>query len=409
MNREEYLLQIEKALQEANVDSEIISEIISDYEEHFRMGIKNNKTEEEICRELGSVEEIIAEIAGMEVSSQTESKAIKEVVEPKEAIEPKDLVESQEEIVEMVNSVETYEVESIVEEQETNYSDVPFTRVEIEGNCADVIITGGDEFKANYVNNGSAKDKLAYRFYYHQEGDTMYVGVKENFQKMLFRIFHSVDILLTIQIPAHVKEVEVKVASGDCKIADVELKNLSTCSASGDVKINQVTCAEASFHTSSGDIAIAHSKIECLGVSTSSGDIEITQTDAKFVESGSSSGDVEIEGGTIDKVEAGSTSGDIECSSLSQNYALNSVSGDISVRMKTDAEARYETISGDVDIRLENDSNGYVLNAATVSGDVNIRYEGMSQRDCKSGCYTYGNQGTNIHANTVSGDIDLKG
>lgn len=53
--------------------------------------------------------------------------------------------------------------------------------------------------------------------------------------------------------------------------------------------------------------------------------------------------------------------------------------------------------------------NGYVLNASTVSGDVNIGYMGMYQSDCKSGHYTFGNQGSRISAKTVSGDIDLKG
>ena len=39
-----------------------MEEIIADYEEHFQVGVENGKTEEQICEDLGSIEDLVAEI-----------------------------------------------------------------------------------------------------------------------------------------------------------------------------------------------------------------------------------------------------------------------------------------------------------------------------------------------------------
>lgn len=389
MSRDEYLSQIRTALCEAGVDQGIIDEVIGDYEEHFRMGIKYNKSEEEICAELGSVEEIVAEIGAMGTTNQKAKEDTKDAV---------------------TDNANTFAVANKEHEQKNESSShTPFTRVQVDGICADIVLKSGDIFKVDYINNGSEKDKLAYQFYHYQEGDTFFVGVKENFSKMLFRVLRSVDLLLIVQIPSHVEEISVKVASGDCKIEGLKLQRLAMNSASGDISMRQTVCTEANLHSSSGDLSIENSTIDTLYAKSSSGDVQVMYTNSKFAKCNSSSGDIEITESTVDRLEAQSASGDVKSYALSKEYFLKSISGDVTVRMQKDAEATYETISGDIAIRLNNNQNGYVLNASTVSGDVNIGYTGMYQSDCKSGHYTFGNQGSKIYAKTVSGDIDLKG
>lgn len=56
MNKEEFLREIEKALDK--ISEKERAEILYDYEEHFMIGKENGKTEEEICLELGSPKEI---------------------------------------------------------------------------------------------------------------------------------------------------------------------------------------------------------------------------------------------------------------------------------------------------------------------------------------------------------------
>lgn len=56
MNKREYLYQLERYLQEFPRDE--VKDILSDYEEHFHVGISKGKTEEEISKELGNPKDI---------------------------------------------------------------------------------------------------------------------------------------------------------------------------------------------------------------------------------------------------------------------------------------------------------------------------------------------------------------
>lgn len=56
MKKDEFFAQLRNAF--AGMDEELIMDILSDYENHFKEGMENGKSEEEICEELGNVEEI---------------------------------------------------------------------------------------------------------------------------------------------------------------------------------------------------------------------------------------------------------------------------------------------------------------------------------------------------------------
>lgn len=60
MNKIEYLYALKEALKDT--DESIMEEIISDYEEHFQVGIEKGKSEEQICEELGSINDLVDEI-----------------------------------------------------------------------------------------------------------------------------------------------------------------------------------------------------------------------------------------------------------------------------------------------------------------------------------------------------------
>ncbi len=69
MKKEEYMGALQAALQE--FDEELVQEIVADYEERFRMGAAQGRTEEEVIRELGSIKGLVEELGEM----QKESKA----------------------------------------------------------------------------------------------------------------------------------------------------------------------------------------------------------------------------------------------------------------------------------------------------------------------------------------------
>lgn len=60
MTKEKYMSELETKLDVFGED--IKNEIVSDYEEHFRMGLAGGKTEDQICRELGSIDELVSEL-----------------------------------------------------------------------------------------------------------------------------------------------------------------------------------------------------------------------------------------------------------------------------------------------------------------------------------------------------------
>ncbi len=60
MNKIEYLNALKEALKDT--EESVMEEIVSDYEEHFQVGIEKGKSEEQICEELGSINDLVDEI-----------------------------------------------------------------------------------------------------------------------------------------------------------------------------------------------------------------------------------------------------------------------------------------------------------------------------------------------------------
>ena len=72
MNKVEYLDALKAALK--NTDQDIMNEIIADYEEHFQVGMENGKSEEQICEDLGSIEDLVKEIKEVYHTDKKDSK-----------------------------------------------------------------------------------------------------------------------------------------------------------------------------------------------------------------------------------------------------------------------------------------------------------------------------------------------
>lgn len=60
MKKEEYMSGLKKALE--GFDEELVQEIVTDYEEHFRVGMERGRSEEELIEELGTAEDLVEEV-----------------------------------------------------------------------------------------------------------------------------------------------------------------------------------------------------------------------------------------------------------------------------------------------------------------------------------------------------------
>ncbi len=72
MNKEEYLNKLTKLVRKLPKDDR--EDIISDYEEHFRIGIENGRTEEEISKALGNPEIVARQIRAEYMIKKAEDK-----------------------------------------------------------------------------------------------------------------------------------------------------------------------------------------------------------------------------------------------------------------------------------------------------------------------------------------------
>ena len=68
MNKEAYMSSLKTAL--TGFEEDLVQEIVADYEERFRVGAAQGKTEEQIVAELGSVEGLVEELSEMQGITQ---------------------------------------------------------------------------------------------------------------------------------------------------------------------------------------------------------------------------------------------------------------------------------------------------------------------------------------------------
>lgn len=72
MNKEEYLKKLSKVIKKVSVDEK--KDILFDYEEHFRIGMENGRTEEEISEALGDPKNVAKQIKADYMVKKAEDK-----------------------------------------------------------------------------------------------------------------------------------------------------------------------------------------------------------------------------------------------------------------------------------------------------------------------------------------------
>jgi DUF4097 and DUF4098 domain-containing protein YvlB len=593
MNRTEYLSALKKALKDT--DESIMEEIVSDYEEHFHAGMENGKSEEQICEDLGAIDDLVEEIkevynadkkeenkedkksyedqtnsknnkfkgwhsgiyyvdgerignainnamdsAGEAISKidvneigrtlkstmdqaassinnfadnhlknqdagpfvfnrrnvegykENVSKSYDDSQEPEEASinNESDNVKTD---VEFTNYVQT-DTENITRESESKsneaeagisgksseesaskpdvFEDINKKKADlglnlmIDGKCADITVQKSFNGKINirYENNGNERQRQMYEFYSYKEGNTVYAGIRKIGKAVFLLNFKLYSININVEIPDHMSNVNIKTASGDIKISNVNSDRITAAAASGDVFIDRVYSTDLQIKGFSGDIRLDDVNSIQLNAGTMSGGVTANNIEARFISLKSTSGDVAARNiitdtidnsslsGSLDIVnlKAGeckirSTSGDINVNEVKMNKAdvssvsgdiktsqiigddlrvsstsgkvtagvnikrclASSKSGDVEVKSNGDIILESKSTSGNVNIILKNYNNGYCIKSRSISGALYINYDNMHQRNLKTGTYTYGNQGSELILSSVSGDIHL--
>lgn len=204
--------------------------------------------------------------------------------------------------------------------------------------------------------------------------------------------FNFGDGEVTIQVPEHaIPHTHLCTTSGDIRIEQVAMTDLSITTTSGDVAIAQHEdqhMQTAHIVTTSGDVGDVTLYADDVNIRTTSGNVEDATLYANTVTIGTTSGDVEDVNIHAMEANVATVSGDVEVDIHADNASVRTTSGDAEVegRMQT---LNVSTVSGDAEVNA--DVAGLVFK--TVNGDVDVNCKGDSIRS--------------LTGSTVSGDVEV--
>lgn len=400
MTKQEYMKQLEEKLK--IFDDELAKEIICDYEEHFRDGSENGKSEEEICEELGNIDEMVKELCQLYEPKK------KEEDESNYQFNMNDMVNDAlhlannvaDTIVKGIKSSIDYGKRTWYEKSKEDVVDAECTsekiyncrKALINAECADVhvIVSENEEFMLEYINHGSLKDKILYHFHSEQKGDTFYGRlVREQASSSLFQMMKTPEIEIILKVPQDFDALDITSLSGDITLNEVKIKETNLYTASGDIKIENCETEKNAVESASGDITLNHVNGNVLKLKSKSGDISIVSSCFKDVTGKCKSGDLNGTESCMDKLSVDTASGSVHFDKLtSESAGINGKSGDIGLTESQIKDINVAAESGSIHMdHVEAEK----MEAACSSGDIEIC--------AKAGCFTL---------NNVSGDIKLK-
>lgn len=206
------------------------------------------------------------------------------------------------------------------------------------------------------------------------------------------------------------KTTNIKVASGEIYIDNLETDELKVSSASGDIKIifSNVT-NEIELSAASGKIEFNTGKTRKFSATTSSGDIFVQQLISKEIWCKVASGEVDTENIECEYLSVQTSSGDIDCSKTTcQYFDIKAVSGSVDLELinQIEAESSIKTTSGSVDLSVPKDMNFEII-ANSSSGKFEDEIKERTYRPKHEYVSQYNNGGVTILIDTTSGSIEL--
>lgn len=335
MTREEYMKQLEESLQ--GYSREFAEEILDNYREHFETGLREGRTEEEICEELGEIETLLQDI--QEMMGDRDIRA---------------------------HELEQYTAVAEYQEQYSGIRKVELSLVAIDvklsasaDNQLHVYLEGGQD-KGTYLEERMAGDSY-YAYERKVERDQ-----SRGLLAQLMNIGHSKENLcLVVEVPERLESLTIKTISGDMQLGGFGSRELLLSSTSGDIEMEAVRADNLTVQTTSGDLTLKAVNAGQLKVKSISGDLSLCEVEAESWESQTVSGDIE---GKLyaARIRCGSKSGDIGLTLDRRGRKL--------------VVAKSRSVSGDCRIcgadecgKSSAPSSAIVAEFSTVSGDITVK------------------------------------
>ena len=411
MKKDEFFAQLRTVF--AGMDEELVKDILGDYENHFEEGMENGKSEEEICEELGNVEEIRQ--AFLEENPAAVTINVNSFV-------ANDLKTNQ-----MTNSATNSATDSNGVDG-SDHSDIynrsypGIQRINAQLVNADI------EIKKSRTNNvelsvvgGIAEDREALKEALHVSASAGTLTIQEkkkpggNTSQVVSWIFglkagkmYSTGLMIQIAVPEQFEEIRTKSMSGDIEANGVSCERFFVEAISGDIFVDELNTKQCELQAKSGDIKAKNSSAKILLIHTGSGDVEVENCQAEELQASSTSGDVNETACKADKMDVVSVSGDMEAEfDKSAQCRAKSTSGDCKVTIKNQVDAVVSSTSGDVSVRYIG-GVGFEMVLSSTSGDVSVACGGINSKGKKKVQESFGAPDSKVKASTISGDIKVR-
>ena len=424
MKKDEFFAQLRNAF--AGMDEELIMDILSDYENHFKEGMENGKSEEEICDELGNVEEIRQAFLDENPAAMTIN--VNSFVSNDSGAANK---QSDSNIVFPINRVtdtnNTDDANFNSNSDTVGNSDIydrfypGIKRVNAQLTDADIEIKKSSTNDVELsVTGGLADDMEALKETLRVSASVGTLSIQQEKKagisvsyaaSCLFGLKvgkYSAGIVIHVAVPEQFEKIKVKSISGDIVANDISSGSFLVEAVSGDISVDQLNTKQCELNSKSGDIKTNNSSAKTLLIHTGSGDVGVEECQADELFASSISGDVNVIACKADKMDVVSISGDIKAEfDKSAQCRAKSTSGDCKVTIGNQVDAVVSSTSGDVNVRYIGEI-GLEMTLSSTSGDVSAVCGGINSKGKKKVQERFGEPDSKLKASTISGDIKVR-
>ena len=387
MKKDEFFAQLRNAF--AGMDEELLTDILGDYENHFKEGMENGKSEEEICDELGNVEEIRQAFLDENPAAMTINVNLNS-----DTVGNSDIYNRFYPGIQRVNAQLT---DADIEIKKSSTNDVELS---VTGGLADDMEALKETLRvsASVGTLSIQQEKKA--------GISVSYAASRLFGFKVGK--YSAGIVIHVAVPEQFERIKVKSISGDIVANDISSGSFLVEAVSGDISVDQLNTKQCELNSKSGDIKANNSSAKTLLIHTGSGDggVEDCQADELFASS--ISGDVNVIACKADKMDVVSISGDIKAEfDKSAQCRAKSTSGDCKVTIGNQVDAVVSSTSGDVNVRYIGEI-GLEMTLSSTSGDVSAVCGGINSKGKKKVQERFGEPDSKLKASTISGDIKVR-
>lgn len=465
MTKEKYMSELTEKL--GVFGDEIKNEIVSDYEEHFRMGLASGKSEDQICKELGSIDELVAELnklTGKEDSKEDNKEWKKNFEFHFDDMTKEKFSKAAENFGDNFNeAVKTFAgllgsfAANVVKTTERVGGSVGESASQFTGNVSDKAQEFAKSFTAGFENAaGKVADKAdkfakevarGYNETRNKEAAEASCNTEADWETL------STNENNAASEKKECEDCDSVIIEADC--ADITISD----SEDGKVRfnytnhgsVNQQLAYRFDFHqegrtiyatvkkrpgatnffksmscpdielevflpeglknvsvgTMSGEIKADDVSVEQFCIKTMSGDIDIDNCVFKALEGTTMSGDISTEDCGAVSASFSTVSGDLDFAGNAESINAKTTSGDLNLTCTGAADITANSISGDVEVELEG-VGGYLAHVKTTCGDIDLNWQDESLEIIRGGSYVMGSGEVKVNATTVSGDISIE-